>query len=232
MSNLVMIAFLTGFAGSIHCIGMCGPLILSLPFNNYTRKEKTRVIILYHLGRVAAYGMLGMIAGFFGDALLLVGLGRWLSITVGIGLLLFLIHNKNKHTSIWGRGVTRLVNRIVRVGMLCGWKGFFMLGFGNGLLPCGMVYGALAIGVSAGSALSGLFVMIVFGLGTLPFILYFTLGSHLGIKRVRLFIQKQTFWIQFIIACVLVLRGLQLNIPYISPLSMSTKHGILVSCFK
>ena len=232
MGSLFIIALISGFAGSLHCIGMCGPLMFALPFNNYAGKDRIVVIVLYHLGRIFTYGILGALVGFLGDALILTGIGRWLSITIGICLLIFVIgRGRTNRLGRWVEGV-RFINQIREYGTRLGRKGFFVLGIGNGLLPCGMVYSALAIGISAGSSVGGLLVMIVFGIGTLPFILYFTMGFHLGINKVRVFVQQKTFWIQLLIACLLVIRGLNLDIPYLSPASISTKHGIFVSCFK
>jgi sulfite exporter TauE/SafE len=206
--------------------------MLALPFSNYDGKERVGVILLYHFGRIVAYGVLGILVGFLGDALIFTGIGRWLSIAIGFSLLVFLIYKgQRKRLGIWGGG-GRLLNRIMQYGSRLGWKGFFVLGIGNGLLPCGMVYSALAIGITTGSSVGGLLVMIVFGIGTLPFILYFTMGFHSGIRRLRAFIQQKTFWIQLLIACLLIIRGLNLDIPYISPTSISAKHGNLVSCFK
>jgi sulfite exporter TauE/SafE len=91
------------------------------------------------------------------------------------------------------------------------------LGFFNGLLPCGLVYLAVAGAVASGDTISGAVYMLAFGFGTLPLMFIFSaFGNWLGFKQ-RLFIRKYLPVFSVTIAILLILRGLNLGIPYVSP---------------
>ena len=65
------INFALGLAGSLHCVQMCGPIVLSfgLPLANWARPRQAAGHILYHSGRIATYSLLGAVAGTFGNTL-------------------------------------------------------------------------------------------------------------------------------------------------------------------
>ena len=99
----------------------------------------------------------------------------------------------------------------------------YFIGLLNGLLPCGLVYLAIAGAVSTGSVLKSSLFMAAFGLGTLPVmwsIAFF--GGFINI-RVRQGIKKLYPYVMFAMAVLLIIRGLGLNIPYLSP-SVNNRH--------
>lgn len=92
-----------------------------------------------------------------------------------------------------------------------------LLGLLNGLLPCGLVYVALAGAVSQGSLLAGSGYMLVFGLGTLPMMLAVSLSGKLLPPALRLKLNGAIPVGICLLAGLLILRGMSLGIPYVSP---------------
>ena len=87
-------AFLLGLVGSLHCAGMCGPLALALPATGSTTAAHVLGRIAYNAGRIATYCLLGILFGLVGYTLLLAGFQRWVSITLGVALLLGLVASR------------------------------------------------------------------------------------------------------------------------------------------
>jgi sulfite exporter TauE/SafE len=93
----------------------------------------------------------------------------------------------------------------------------FLFGMLNGLLPCGMVYTALITSVIAGTPILSAFYLFFFGLGTLPGMILITFLANKITTRFRGKINKVLPYFVTIIGALIILRGLNLNIPYLSP---------------
>ncbi|MHC9509743.1 sulfite exporter TauE/SafE family protein [Kangiella sp. M94] len=166
-------AFAMGFLGSTHCIGMCGGLTVAL--NTGTDKEKSlRLSFTYQIFRVLSYGILGALAGGFGYLFskwtnfpVLIVLGGIMLIMMGFYLLSWqnlLIMFERIGRKLWKK-VSPVQSRFVPI------KKFHqaaVVGLLWGLLPCGLVYSALAMASTSGTAVGGFASMVAFGLGTLP----------------------------------------------------------------
>lgn len=207
-----------GLAGSLHCAGMCGPLTLAMPGAKGSAGSMLATRAAYNLGRVATYGMMGLVAGVMGQVLAWAGFQRGVSILLGILVLAGVVG-----WSIPGwRGV--LVGRVgwLKRGLSFllskrGMWALFLLGLLNGLLPCGLVYVACAGAATAGGALPGGLFMVGFGMGTVPVMLLVSLGGgYLGVG-LRLRLQRVVPWVAGAMGVLLVVRGLGLGIPYVSP---------------
>ncbi|WP_138991065.1 sulfite exporter TauE/SafE family protein [Larkinella sp. C7] len=173
MPNVWIIAALTtGLVGSLHCVGMCGPLAMALPVGRLPRSQRGLAMGLYHVGRITAYAGLGLLVGTIGQGLLLAGLQRSVSIAAGLFLLLWVLFQHGKLPGLSLNGgrswVTRPMSRFLQSPTL---QAFTGLGFLNGLLPCGFLYVALTGAITTGSAVTGAFYMALFGLGTVPALL-------------------------------------------------------------
>ena len=97
------------------------------------------------------------------------------------------------------------------------YKGLFLIGLGNGLLPCGLVYLAIAGAIGAGSVSLGIAFMVCFGLGTLPMMLLISWIGNVFTLAIRNKMNKLIPYIIVIIGIIFILRGLTLGIPYLSP---------------
>ena len=212
-------AFILGLVGSLHCAGMCGPLVLAMPTGRSTSATLPFVLgrVTYNLGRIATYSLLGGIFGLIGHTFALAGLQRWVSLGVGIIVLAVLVISTRKSLS----GPTSRIVALVKRGLapLLARQTFgsvFMLGALNGLLPCGLVYAACAGAVALGGVMSVQY-MVAFGLGTVPMMLAIALAGKKLQFTLRLRFEKLIPISVFTIGVLLIFRGLALGIPYLSP---------------
>ena len=220
-------AFLTGLLGSFHCVGMCGPIALALPVIGNSAAEKIYSRLLYNLGRMITYSILGLLLGTFGLGLKLAGLQQSVSIGAGVFIIITVLLSRrlgSKFSPNFFSG-----NMIGKLFQQRSYLSMLGVGLINGLLPCGFVYIALIASVAMQDALHGAFFMIFFGLGTLP--LMFTvsmIGQFLSIK-IRSGINKFVPLFAVLFACIFILRGMNLGVPYLCP-KLSNDQTIVKEC--
>ncbi len=219
-------AFLLGFVGSAHCAGMCWPLALALPQTGNSRAKFFAGRLAYNLGRLITYCALGLVFGLFGKTFLLAGLQQILSIALGVALLAGLL--LSRRLALW-KPVTLLVNQLkAKMSGLLRCRSFSaltVLGLLNGLLPCGLVYVAGAGAAATSGAVSGILFMAAFGAGTLPMMLALSLSGKLVPCSLRLRLLKAVPVSVCVLAALLILRGLALGIPHLSPDLSSAPTG-------
>lgn len=223
MIVLILSALSLGFLGSFHCIGMCGPIALTLPVQHLNGWRKMTGILLYNIGRISAYALMGMLFGWLGRQFYLGWMQQWLSIGLG-GLLLMMVLLQYMGKGVIPNGITGPLKRVL--GSLLQRRRFstlFGIGFFNGLLPCGLVYLGIAGAVATGSIWKGALFMAAFGAGTLPAMAAVTWFSHLVSLRVRSQAKKVLPFVVIAMALLLIMRGMNLGIPYISPI-MQPQH--------
>lgn len=211
-------AFILGLAGSLHCAGMCGPLVLAMTAGSRGGPAGLSGMIAYHAARVGTYALLGVVFGMLGRSLALAGLQRWVSMGAGVLLLLGAVSVLPSWGSRWGVGVVVGLRRIAAPWM-CGstLAARMTLGSINGLLPCGLVYAAGAGSAAAGSLPESVAYMGVFGLGTLPMMLGLSISGRALPLHWRSGIQGLVPWTMGGVGVLLIVRGLGLGIPYLSP---------------
>lgn len=187
LASLLLALFVAGLMGGfLHCSFMCGPFVMmqvSRRLENISVHEmsewsrlKGAAILPYHFGRITTYMILGALAASAGHALS----GIWRESAAILMLLagIFFILSTFRGSSIKffdGRIVAGIGQKLTKVIQPLskkpyGWRGY-ILGLVLGLLPCGMLYGAIAASAAAGSVWSGIFAMGIFGLGTVPSLL-------------------------------------------------------------
>lgn len=215
-------AFILGLLGSLHCVGMCGPIAFMLPVDRTNSVKKVSQIAIYHFGRLLAYSIIGLFFGIVGKSLYIFGLQQQLSIIIGVVMIvLVLIPYKTLGKYNLSRPLNRVISKVKSaLGQALKKKTadtFLTIGFLNGFLPCGLVYMAVFGAVATGSLLNGSVYMLLFGLGTIPLMttaIY--LGKFLN-ATVKQRIQKAIPVFVVIIGALFILRGLGLGIPYLSP---------------
>ncbi|MES2774812.1 MAG: sulfite exporter TauE/SafE family protein [Bacteroidota bacterium] len=220
--QLVIAAFVLGFTGSFHCVGMCGPIAMAMPNQRRSHAARWWSIIKYLSGKTITYTFAGLLAGLLGRQFVISGFQQGLSIVLGVLLLItvgvILFKNNAWHSNFLQRAIS---NKLIPVfGRLLqnpsGATPFF-LGMVNGLLPCGLVYAGLLAATATGSAFSGGWFMMWFGIGTMPVMFSFlALANRFGFSF-RQKIKKATPYFIAIAACMLILRGMNLGIPFLSP---------------
>lgn len=220
-----------GFLGSFHCIGMCGPIALALPVNHYSSFKKYTGIFIYNAGRILTYTFLGVLFGLLGQSFFIGGLQQGVSIGIGVLLLASVIlpnlsFINNQHFSFLYKLINTLKNKLGNLFKKKGIHFLFFIGLLNGLLPCGLVYLGIAGAVATGHYLSGAEFMFYFGLGTAPIMFSVSfLGQFISL-RFRNAIRKTVPVMVSIMAVMLIVRGLNLGIPYLSPGFEETSHTV------
>lgn len=218
----LLAAFALGLFGSLHCIGMCGPLALALPRGNAGNGRYIAGRVLYQLGRVTTYTLLGVTFGLMGGAARLAGLQQTLSIGLGAAILLWLILPKRLTTRLAAeRSIAPILahlkstlSALMRSKLLLAQFGVGVL---NGLLPCGMIYVALAGALAQPSLIESAAFMALFGLGTVPAMLALSLAPGFVSNQARVSLRRLMPVGAVVIAALLIVRGLALGIPYLSP---------------
>jgi sulfite exporter TauE/SafE len=211
-------AFILGLAGSLHCAGMCGPLALAVPHARGVGSAFVLSRVAYNAGRLATYGLLGAVFGVVGMTFALAGLQRWASIGAGAAIIIGLLTSTRGTMNVT---ISKFVLRIrSKLGVLLRQRTLssaFLFGMLNGLLPCGLVYVACAGAVAAGGWVGGMAYLLTFGLGTVPMMLSIGLMAKLMRAGTRLRLQKMVPVCLVVLGFSLVLRGMSLGIPYVSP---------------
>ncbi len=209
-----------GFLGSFHCIGMCGPIALSLPVASVSGKKKYGDIFIYNFGRAITYSALGLLFGFMGHQFRIWGLQQIVSIAAGVLILVFIISNFSFSSRIawlaklntWVKlSLARLLNKPKTT------FSFLTIGLLNGLLPCGLVYVAIAASLATMNTLNGMLLMFAFGLGTIPVMAAMMVFGHLLSFNFRLKLKRAVPVFVGAMAVILILRGMNLGIPFLSP---------------
>ncbi len=222
MQTEIWAAFVLGFLGSFHCIGMCGPIALALPVPKSTNTSFISGRILYNLGRVISYSILGAVFGLLGKGIALSGFQQILSISLGIIIIAVIILPQNLKNHFYKfipvHKITSpfrsSIGKLFKVGTL---NSLLAIGFLNGFLPCGFVYMGVAAAIASGGILSGALVMAGFGLGTFPAMFTISVfGKYINLN-VRKYLRKATPVFALILGIIFILRGLNLGIPYVSP---------------
>jgi uncharacterized protein len=231
MLEAAIAAFAMGIIGSFHCVGMCGPLALALPLSDNSLFAKFTGALLYNSGRIITYSMFGLAAGLLGKSFALFGFQQWLSIIAGAIIVLLVILPKlfpSKFGTLMfgGRFFEQLRKTFGKLFFKKSQSTLFAIGFLNGLLPCGMVYLAIAGATATGSLSGSIVFMAAFGLGTLPVMWSIAFwGNFIGVQ-VRQKIRAAYPYMMMLMACLLILRGMGLGIPYISPAEVAGKKTI------
>jgi len=228
-------AFVLGLLGSFHCVGMCGPIAFMLPVDRTNTYKKVSQITIYHVGRLLAYSLIGLIFGLIGKSLYIFGFQQQLSILIGVLMIVIvLIPQSTFNKYNFSKPIYKVISKVKSsLGSALKKKTadtFLTIGFLNGFLPCGLVYMALFAAIAGGNALNGSLYMAVFGLGTIPLMttaIYF--GQFLkGSARQK--IQQAIPVFVVLIGVLFILRGLGLGIPYISPAPVNEIVSGAINC--
>lgn len=222
MEPEILSAFAIGLFGSLHCIGMCGPIAIALPVPDSSGLSFAAGRILYNIGRVFTYSFLGAVFGLLGSRFVIAGFQQGISITLGIIILLVVLMPSKYKIKITQHPIILKLSGPLKesIGILFKkgtFSSLFLIGVLNGLLPCGLVYVALAGAIASGDAISGSAVMFLFGLGTIPVMFTATVfGKFININ-LRRKLNKLIPAFTIVLALIFILRGMALGIPYISP---------------
>ncbi|MDA9089701.1 sulfite exporter TauE/SafE family protein [Maribacter arcticus] len=232
---MILSAVILGLMGSLHCVGMCGPIAFMLPVDQTNNYKKFGQIFIYHFGRLMAYGIIGLVFGFLGKGLSIFGAQQKLSIAIGIIMILvvlipYKIFNKYNLSKPIYKVISKVKNQLGKELKKKSPDTFLTIGFLNGFLPCGLVYMALFGAIAMGNALQGSLYMMLFGLGTVPLMTTAIYFSGLLKGGIRQKVQKAIPVFVVVIGLLFILRGLGLGIPYVSPAPVTQLASSAIEC--
>lgn len=223
-------ALLIGVAGSLHCVGMCGPLMLSNVFIHENVKESIIRWNFYHLGRILIYAMWGLLFGSIGISIKWFGMQQNISVALGVGILSILmlikifptVESKIQRLVPYNLLVKKLYPKATGSNIISAFVG----GLLNGILPCGLVYVALAGAIAMQNPIKGSIFMAAFGIGTLPMLmLVMMIGSQLQLTVRKYFIKLYPIIIG-LMGIMLIVRGLNLG-NMLSPALIKNSKAII-----
>lgn len=209
------LVFIAGVLASSHCIGMCGPFALTIGSGATNWKANLGRQTVYTLGRVFTYAVFGAVAGAAGLYLqqkvpTLVNVAAFLAVVAG----LFLLYQGLLAAGvIWRRtpgasGLPCLAGGFVANFLKSpGLSNVFLAGLFSGMLPCGLVYGFVAIAASSGDIWAGSSIMIAFGLGTAPVMMLTGCGSTLLSHAARRYVYRIAAWCVVLTGLISIARG-------------------------
>ncbi len=240
-----LIAALTlGLLGSMHCIGMCGPLVLAVPSNTASRWKFIVERAIYNLGKAITYGMMGAALGVAGNTVLM-NIQQHISIILGVTMLVTVAIPYGLKSKIVPKGwiskkysPLKYLYAFVKenISALMKKRGsiaLFFMGMLNGLLPCGLVYTALIGATVVADVWQSAMFMIVFGIGTAPALVAVSLTGKIISVRFRSLITRAIPAFSIALAIILILRGMNLGIPLISPkVTHTVAHEKTMDCCK
>lgn len=195
MISSLAAALLAGLVGSPHCVGMCGGFAAACGAPSGEASGLDRAA--WHLGRLTTYAVLGGLAGAFGS---LIPGPTWIPTALSTVLMVafaLVLAGVVPEPRLRIPGASRLAS--LAFGR-AGTAGRYLFGVSTGLLPCGLVYAALAVPVASGSPLVGAVSMVAFGLGTVPVLALFTRG----VRSLAL----RELWIRRLLAAGVLVAGL------------------------
>ena len=206
-------AFALGFIGSGHCAAMCGPLVSFMAPTHASWRARWTYAAGYHGGRLMVYAAIGAIAGAIGQVAVVAGLGQVLAVATG-GLLIWSAVGV-MHPRWWsGAGARAAGIATTLLRRFRGWTiahrlgGPVTSGAINGLLPCGLVYGAVAAAVGLGTSIDGVAFMLAFGLGTAPALLALGLSRGLLAWVLPVRVRRLAPLALAVVGILLIVRGL------------------------
>jgi uncharacterized protein len=221
--SILLTGLIIGAAGSMHCIGMCGPISFALPIQHFSFYKKIIPLLFYQIGRIVTYGTFGLLFGLLGRKIYLAGFQQWYSIAAGvlmavIAIVYFLGKKYQRSSFIPVKLFKKVQQWIIKIlSSPKKWYSYLLLGMANGLLPCGMVYVALASSLSLSTCWQSASFMAAFGAGTLPAMIAIGLLGQQIKPSVRITFNKMIPGFILLLGVMLVLRGMNLGIPFISP---------------
>lgn len=208
---LLYTAFILGFLGSFHCVGMCGPIALSLPLSTRSNTARWLGHFTYQFGKILAYVFLGLIIGTVGKGISLLGIQNWYTILLGITLLIIGLGSISKRFNVLFWLEQKMAFFKGNLGGFFAKSTFstlFTIGFLNGLLPCGLVYVAILGASALGDIGSSMLYMFLFGLGVAPALIMLSVFGHFATVKWRSIFKNIYPYVSILLGIMLLARGI------------------------
>ncbi len=214
--------FFVGLVGSLHCLGMCGPLVVAYSLHSRAIKQEGKSSyfrqglahhLAFHSGRITSYGILGgLAAGLFHLTLPGWVAGLRGSVTFGGGIVMILLgmmllkmipsFSAPMTNSFLGRLLPRLLGST-------GVSSKLAIGLAAGFLPCMLSWAMIVKSATTGNPLQGLITMALFGLGTIPALFLPGLSATLLSLKSRLYGERVAALSIMVMGLILVYKGIK-----------------------
>lgn len=230
LNSEVLNGLVFGLISTLHCAGMCGPLAASYP----ARIKNNRLLfaVTYQTGRIAVYILIGLLVFAVGFSFSLFRMQQVLSVAIGVGMVAYVLWGTLKWpVPGWMKTTGGAWRKLFgKVSSGYGSYSALLLGALNGLLPCGAVYIAALYCAGLGTGSETIAYMGLFGIGTLPVFIaaWLLVGKRFstGLSRLRNIYR----YLPLLVGVLMILRGANLGIPYLSPQSAVSSEKPVQNC--
>jgi sulfite exporter TauE/SafE len=226
---MIWTALIIGFAGSLHCLGMCSPLAMAVT-NRSSAVLLNRVV--YNVGRIFSYAILGSIIASVGLAFPLIRYQNILSILLGISMLVIGVSGVSTIklpflTTALAKASSFLKQQFAKFLSCKNYGSTFLLGSLNGVLPCGLSFLALTYCLTLAGPTDGFAFMVWFGVGTLPVMLGFTSVFYWMLNRFSFSLGKVTTGMLILSGILLIGRVFFIHLPHAKTLQEGVTDIVL-----
>lgn len=221
-------AFIIGLFGSLHCVGMCGPVMLAF----MGPKQSKSGFALYHTGRILTYVFLGVLLGLIGATAAMFQLQKVMAFVLGFGLIILYGIPSIRHTieRFYYESRFYQVLKSFMSRNLSTRKRWFLSGVANGFFPCGLTYVAAAGAVAFANPFQGALFMVLFGLGTLPALTVLSFAGNIFFQRLKSFIPRSISFVAILSGSLLIVRGLLTTFPQFNQMVQANAAGLITVC--
>ncbi|NQZ76158.1 MAG: sulfite exporter TauE/SafE family protein [Ekhidna sp.] len=221
-------ALLIGLFGSLHCVGMCGPVMLA--FMGPTQSKQG--FLLYHSGRILTYILIGIALGLIGATVAFFEMQRIMAFILGFTLIALYGVPSLRHRieRFYYQSKFYQVLRSFLSNNLSLKRRWFLSGIANGFFPCGLTYVAAAGAVAYADVFQGAVFMVLFGLGTLPALVALSFTGGKVLSRYKQLIPKAIPVIAIVSGSILILRGLLSTFPQFNQMVQANAAGLITVC--
>ncbi len=221
-------AFIIGLFGSLHCVGMCGPVMLA-----FMGSKQSKVgFALYHTGRILTYVLIGALLGLLGATVAMFELQKIMAFVLGFGLILLYGIPSVRHgleRYYYESGFYRLLKSFLTKNLSLK-KRWFLSGAANGFFPCGLTYVAAAGATAIGNPWEGAVFMVLFGLGTLPSLIVLSFAGNIFTNRLKSLIPRSVSIIAILSGSIIIMRGLLTSFPAFNQMVQANAAGLITVC--
>ncbi|HSR10947.1 MAG TPA: sulfite exporter TauE/SafE family protein [Thermodesulfobacteriota bacterium] len=210
--------FLVGLIGSVHCLGMCGPLVVAYSLQLRPAAPPAAIAVstsavshhvVFHAGRVFVYSLLGALAAGFANLPVLSQLRGFITLGGGIAMVLFglsLLKIIRLPAASGSPGLSRILPRLV---MSKGLSSRWALGMGAGFLPCMLSWAMIAKAATTQNAVAGFLTAFSFGVGTVPALFLAGLSASILTLKVRILGERIAAISVIVMGVILVVKGVR-----------------------
>lgn len=221
-------AFIIGLFGSLHCVGMCGPVMMAFMGPKHGKSG----FALYHMGRILIYVLIGTLLGLIGATVAMFQAQQVLAFILGFALILLygiptLRHRLERfyYESKFYQVLKSFMSRNLSMK-----KKWFLSGVANGFFPCGLTYVAAAGAVALANPFQGALFMILFGIGTMPALFALSFAGKLFSGKIKLLIPRSVPIIAILSGFILILRGLISTFPQFNQMVQANAAALITVC--